>query len=127
MKRYLFAPVALFLLASCAAAEVPAGVTVQKNVAYGADLEQRFDVYLPAHPDHAPILFMVHGGGWRRGDKDNPGVIENKVAHWVPQGVIFVSVNYRMLPEADPLTQADDVALALAKVQDLAAGWGGDP
>jgi len=127
MTRFLLAPFALLLLTSCAAAEPPAGVTVQKNVAYGPDLEQRLDVYLPAHPDHAPILFMVHGGGWRRGDKDNPGVIENKVAHWVPQGVIFVSVNYRMLPDAPPLTQANDVARALAKVQALAPSWGGDP
>jgi arylformamidase len=128
MKRFLFAPcIILLLLNACAAAEVPEGVTVQKNIAYGSDLEQRIDVYLPPEPDHAPILFMVHGGGWRRGDKDNPGVVENKVAHWVPQGVIFVSVNYRMLPEAPPLTQAEDVARALAKVQALAPSWGGDP
>jgi arylformamidase len=128
MKRFLLAPsVILLLLSSCAATEVPEGVAVQKNIAYGADLEQRMDVYLPAHPDHAPILFMVHGGGWRRGDKDNPGVVNNKVAHWVPQGVIFVSVNYRMIPEAEPLIQAQDVAQALAKVQELAPGWGGDP
>jgi len=32
-----------------------------------------------------------------------------------------------MMPEAEPLTQAEDVARALAKVQDLAPGWGGDP
>ena len=41
--------------------------------------------------------------------------------------MVFVSVNYRMLPDADPLTQADDVALALAKAQALAASWGADP
>ena len=128
MKRFLLAPcVILLLLNSCAATEVPAAVTVQKNIAYGADLSQRMDVYLPAQPHNAPILFMVHGGGWRRGDKDNPGVINNKVAHWVPQGVIFVSINYRMIPEAEPLTQAEDVARALAKAQELAPSWGGDP
>jgi acetyl esterase/lipase len=128
MNRFLLAPcVILLLLNSCAATEVPKSVAVRKNIAYGADLEQRMDVYLPSKPDHAPILFMVHGGGWRRGDKDNPGVVNNKVAHWVPQGVIFVSVNYRMIPEAEPLTQAEDVAHALAKVQELAPSWGGDP
>ena len=45
----------------------------------------------------------------------------------MPQGVIFVSVNYRMIPEAEPLAQAEDVARALAKVQEMAPGWGGDP
>ena len=127
MRRFLLTPCAiLLLLTACAAAEVPEGVRVEKDVAYGPDPAQRIDVYLPPQTDHAPILFMVHGGGWRRGDKDNPGVVDNKVAHWVPQGVIFVSVNYRMMPEAEPLTQAEDVARAMAKVQELAPGWGGD-
>jgi len=117
----------LLLLDPCAAAELPKGVALRQDIAYGADPAQRIDVYLPPQPDRAPILFMVHGGGWRRGDKDNPGVIDNKVARWVPKGVIFVSVDYRMMPEAEPLTQAEDVARALAKVQELAAGWGGDP
>jgi len=128
MTRFLLAPCAiLLLLTACAVAEVPEGVRVEKDVAYGPNPAQRMDVYLPPRPDHAPILFMVHGGGWRRGDKDNPGVVDNKVAHWVPQGVIFVSVNYRMMPEAEPLTQAEDLARALAEIQELAPGWGGDP
>src|SRR5690606_27504205 len=49
-------------------APLPPGVRVERDIAYGPDPRQRYDVYLPAHarPD-APILFMVHGGGWRRG------------------------------------------------------------
>ena len=97
------------------------------DLAYGPAAEQRLDVYAPDHARRAPILIMVHGGGWRRGDKDSRGVVENKVAHWLPRGWIVVSVDYRMLPEADPLTQADDVAHALAYVQREAANWGGDP
>jgi acetyl esterase/lipase len=54
-------------------------------------------------------------------------VVKNKVARWVEQGYVFISVNYRMLPKADVLTQADDVARALAAAQSHAAGWGGDP
>jgi arylformamidase len=128
MKKLLLLPLVLLLLLSLPAlAELPAGVTLQQDIAYGADPAQRFDVYLPPHPQSAPILFMVHGGAWRVGDKTNERVVENKVAHWVPQGVIFVSVNYRMVPEAEPLVQAEDVARALAKVQELAPRWGGDP
>ncbi|MBK8160270.1 MAG: alpha/beta hydrolase [Rhodospirillaceae bacterium] len=120
--------VLLLLLAHPAAAvDLPPGVTVQKNIAYGADRNQRFDVYLPANPQNAPILFMVHGGGWKRGDKDARGVVDNKIARWLPKGIIFVTVNYRMMPEEEPLVQAEDVAAALAKVQALAPSWGGDP
>lgn len=108
-------------------ANLPAGVHRLADVAYGADPRQRFDVYRPARGEGAPVLVMVHGGAWRLGDKGARGVVENKVAHWVPRGFIFVSVNYRLLPQADPRTQAEDVARALAAVQAQAAGWGGDP
>ncbi|HZF36418.1 MAG TPA: alpha/beta hydrolase [Candidatus Angelobacter sp.] len=117
----------LLLFSPRVSAELPKDVAVHQDIAYGADPAQRIDVYLPPKPSHAPILFMVHGGGWRRGDKDNTGVVDNKVARWVPKGIIFVSVDYRMMPDAEPLTQAEDVARALAKVQELAPGWGGDP
>jgi acetyl esterase/lipase len=40
---------------------------------------------------------------------------------------VGISANYRMLPEADPLAQADDVARALAHAQSQALSWGGDP
>jgi arylformamidase len=56
-----------------------------------------------------------------------PQVVENKVAHWVTQGAIFVSIDYRLIPQVGPIEQADDVAHALAKVQALAPSWGGDP
>jgi acetyl esterase/lipase len=106
---------------------LPAGARVQRDIAYGTDAAQRLDAYIPKHAHGAPVIFMVHGGAWRAGDKTSANTVENKVARWLPRGIIFVSVNYRMLPEADPLTQANDVALALARAQGLAASWGGDP
>jgi len=109
-----------------AAVSVPAGVRVLRDVAYGSDAKQRFDVYLPPHAGNAPIIVMVHGGGWRRGDKRMSGVVQNKMQRWVGKGFIFVSVNYRLLP-TDVLTQAQDVASAVAMVQQKAASWGGDP
>lgn len=98
------------------------------DVSYGSHAAQKLDVYLPAQPQGAPVIVMVHGGGWKRGDKASPGVAAPKAAHWLPQGVILVSVNYRMLPDgADPVEQAEDVARAIAFVQREAPGWGGDP
>ena len=70
---------------------------------------------------------MVHGGGWRRGDKASPGVVGEKAAHWLAKGYVFVSVDYRLLPDADPLQQAHDVAAAVASVQKRAPQWRADP
>jgi acetyl esterase/lipase len=106
---------------------LPAGSKFLANIAYGSDKLQKFDVYLPPAPQNAPIIFMVHGGAWVVGDKSHANVFANKAAHWLPKGYVFVSVNNRMLPKADPLVQAQDVAAALAKVEELAPGWHADP
>lgn len=103
-------------------------VTILRNVRYGDDDRQTMDIYLPrtARTD-MPVIFMVHGGAWRFGDKSARSVVLNKAMRWVPRGFIFISVNYRMLPEADPLRQAEDIAQALAAAQAKAAALGGDP
>ena len=88
---------------------LPKGAKLLKDVAYGEAAEQKMDVYLPAHAENAPIIFMVHGGAWFAGDKAMNEVVENKVARWVACGFIFVSANYRLLPKAGVPMQADDV------------------
>lgn len=106
--------------------EVPAGGTVVRNVAYGPDAAQRFDLYLPANASRAPVVFYVHGGGWASGDKTNPG-LTNKLAYWLPKGYAIISSNYRMVPVAMPLEQARDVARAVALAQRRADEWKLDP
>jgi arylformamidase len=108
-------------------ASVPANVRVWRDQAYGSDPRQRYDVYAPIGAATAPTLFMVHGGGWRSGDKAMRSVVEAKVRHWTARGYVVVSTNYRMLPDADPLVQARDVAGAIASAQRSSARWGADP
>lgn len=108
-----------------AAPEIP-GVRVERDIAYGSDPAQRLDVYVPEHPT-GPMILMVHGGGWAHGDKASSDVVTAKARHWTAQGFVFISTNYRLLPAATPLQQADDVAHALARVERDAARWGADP
>ena len=109
-------------------ASVPPGANVERDIAYGPDPKQRYDVYLPAQLQaNAPVLLMVHGGGWRRGDKAYANVVDNKAVYWLGKGVVFISVNNRLEPDTDPMTQARDVAAALASVQQHARQWRADP
>ena len=105
---------------------VPDGVRLEKDIAYGTDPKQRLDVYIPKGAENAPVLFMVHGGGWRRGDKGAFGVVQNKVNHYLAKGWVFISANYRFVPDVDPMAQAADIAAALAFAQGHATDWGGD-
>lgn len=113
------------------AASVPATASAAapiEDVPYGADPRQHFDVYgaRPNATELAPVIFMVHGGGWRWGDKSASNVVDNKVKRWVPRGFVLISVDYRMLPDTQPLEQAQDVARALAAAQGQAHRWGAD-
>ena len=101
---------------------------VLRDIPYGSDPRQRYDVYLPGQTaPGAPVIFMVHGGGWRIGGKAETAVVQNKAPYFTGRGYVFISINYRMLPDADPLAQAQEVAQALADAQRKAAGWSADP
>ncbi len=127
--------------AAATEAALPTGVQRIADVPYGADPAQRMDVYVPTSPTgagtgtnslvasavRAPVIFMVHGGGWRHGDKAMGRVVQEKVNRWVPKGFILISTNYRMLPDAPVAVQERDVQAALMAAQQRAGTWGGDP
>lgn len=101
------------------------------DVAYGPAPLERLDVFVPKRATTsggAPVIVMVHGGGWCVGDKAAAGMTANKVGRWVPRGFVFVSANYPMVNDgADARAQAGEIARATAYVQAHAAAWGGDP
>ena len=97
-----------------------------KDIAYGPDELQKYDVYWDDAFANAPMIVMLHGGAWAIGDKASGRVWEQKVRHWRPKGYVFVSVNTRLLPDAPDL-QAADFARAVVSLQRQAKRWGGDP
>ena len=97
------------------------------DITYGLHSEERLDVYKPINATNAPVIFMVHGGAWRIGDKAARKVVNNKVKRWVKRGFILISINYPMLPETLPLDQARSVAKAFRFSQKHAIDWGASP
>jgi acetyl esterase/lipase len=87
------------------------------------------DLYAPEEKGKHPVLVMIHGGGWRIGDKANAGMTSYKVPHFVGHGFVYVSINYRLstTPEVKHPAHVNDVARALAWVHDHVAKYGGDP
>ncbi|WP_292949879.1 MULTISPECIES: alpha/beta hydrolase [unclassified Neptuniibacter] len=105
-----------------------ATVEVHKDIPYGPDSAHKFDVYTRDGLNNAPVIFMVHGGAWKMGDKESKSVIQNKIERWLPAGFVFISINYRLLPRAsDPVQQAEDVRNALITAQQQASNWGANP
>lgn len=89
------------------------GTTAQPiEMSYGSDPLQKLDYWRPTAAG-SPLVVFVHGGGWKRGDKNNATGAE-KPGHYLGQGYGFASINYRLVPAATVEQQAQDVASALS-------------
>lgn len=84
-----------------------------EEVFYGNDSKQSFDIYYPEGAPSNEVIFMVHGGAWKYGDKSSVRVVDNKKF----LGKILVLVNYRL--DVDPKTQVEDVYAAFLKTKSI--------
>lgn len=115
--------IVLLLLASTAWA---AESQVTRNIPYAGNDTRRqlLDVYAPNGAKDLPVVVWMHGGGWRRGDKL---LVQKKPQAFNDQGYVFVSINYRFVPNHQMNDLATDVATAIKWVHDHIDEYGGSP
>ncbi len=120
MKYALSLFLALALLTPTFAQEV------QKNIPYvtGGHERQVLDIYAPAGAKNLPVVFWIHGGGWQTGDKSS---VQIKPQAFVDKRFVFVSTNYRLLPDFDMGTIIRDIAKSIHWTHGNIAKHGGDP
>ncbi len=99
---------------------------IKRNIPYADPAHERqvLDVYSPAGAKNLPVVFWIHGGGWQAGDK---GSVQLKPLVFMEKGFVFVSTNYRLLPDVDMGTIIRDIAKSMHWVHDHIAEYGGDP
>jgi len=118
-------------MAAWSAEKTASSVPGATTIAYGRDPLQVLDFWPAITIDIgpkplAPLIVYVHGGGWKRGSKDNAtGTF--KPIHYPHGGYAFASINYRLVPEHTVEEQAADVAAAVAALRSRAATLGVDP
>jgi acetyl esterase/lipase len=98
-----------------------------KDVSYGpAGTRNLLDVYRhPDHPQGAPVLLQVHGGGWVIGDKDTQGI--PLMQHMAARGWVCVAMNYRLSPRSRFPDHLVDIKRALVWLREHATEFGADP
>ncbi len=126
MKSTLCLEVACALVAIAILPDVMCGQEMQREIPYvaGGHKRQVLDVYQPKDAKNLPVVFWIHGGGWQTGDKSS---VQHKPEWFTGQGFVFVSTNYRLLPEVDMGTIIRDVVKSLRWVREHATEHGGDP
>ncbi len=98
-----------------------------ETISYGSDALQTLDFWRAKGAEGpAPLVVFVHGGGWKRGSKDN-ATGQFKPVHYPGEGYAFASINYRLVPDATVEQQAADVAGAVKALVDRAGVLGMDP
>lgn len=83
------------------------------------------DLYLPEGRNNFPLVFYVHGGRWRVGNKVTPE-LEVLVSVLTRLGWGVASTNYRLSPAVKYPTHIEDVARAFAWVYTNADRYGID-
>lgn len=117
--------VGLLLLLS---ASLPAELKIERNVSYGPHERNVMDLYWNTDYKNAPIVFTIHGGAFKFGDKSYCN--RDMIRLYMGKGCIVVSPNYRLVKQGSSVTKDDcalDAAMAVAYVQANAGKYGGDP
>lgn len=98
-----------------------------KGVAYAANSSaQVCDIYLPEGVEKAPVIVLVHGGGFMFGDQGMT-IIQPVIQAGLAHGYAVVSVDYRKSAEAVFPAALADVKAAVRFVRAHAAEYGFDP
>jgi arylformamidase len=120
MKHFAGLLIAFALLAETQAQDV------KRNVRYADSTHERhvLDIYSPRGAKNLPVVFWIHGGGWQTGDKAS---VQIKPQFFMDKKMVFVSTNYRLLPDVDMGTIVRDIAKSVRWVHDHIAEHGGDP
>jgi acetyl esterase/lipase len=95
---------------------VPVAEKTDLNVAYGMDVAQKMDIYLPAGrtTPTTKVIILVHGGGWDQGDKADFTPYVDTLKRRLP-GYAIININYRLATGSANFfpTQENDVKTAI--------------
>lgn len=128
---FLLAPLACWADEAKALPKVGGNFEVEalKDIAYVPDadadpLKQKLDLYLPKGKKDYPVLFFVHGGSWRVGDRRIYAPLGQTFAK---NGIGTVIISYRLSPKVQHPGHIEDVARAYAWTCRNIAKHGGRP
>ena len=79
----------------------PLAERIIMDTAFGADSQQKMDIYLPAGRTTATkVIVLIHGGAWEAGDKVDMNYYKNLLRAKWPEAAI-ANINYRLASNAN--------------------------
>ncbi|MFM8263534.1 MAG: alpha/beta hydrolase fold domain-containing protein [Pirellula sp.] len=106
--------------------------TVSDYVYANDSVRQTFDFWKADSPKPTPAVLLIHGGGWKNGDKTGYG--NSPIKKYLQEGISVAAINYRFIQQAmeqgvEPPVKAPlmDAARALQTIRSKAQEWNIDP
>ena len=110
---------------------LPDGVLAENDIVYATLPETPFgkrdlhlDLFRPKKSGKYPALLLIHGGGWRSGNKSMQVPMAQQIA---AKGYVTASVEYRLSPEALYPAAVHDIKAAIRFLRANAAKYNIDP
>jgi len=111
--------------------QLPEGVIAENNVVYTTlsetpygKRELHLDLFRPEKAGKYPVLLLIHGGGWRSGNKTMQVPMAQQIA---AKGYVTASVEYRLSPEALYPAAVYDIKTAIRFLRANADKYNIDP
>jgi|GEM_PF-85465 len=111
--------------------ELPSGVTEQRNIVYTTlgltpfgNRSLHLDIFKPVRKGKFPALLMIHGGGWRSGDKSMQVPMAQLLA---AKGFVTIPVEYQLSLEAKYPAAVHNIKAAIRWVRANASRYDIDP
>lgn len=68
-----------------------------KDISYGIDQRQVFDIFTPSSTKKTPLIVYIHGGGFWNGSKDEITSHTSLIKKILGSKIAFAAINYRFL------------------------------
>ncbi|MBX2874135.1 MAG: alpha/beta hydrolase [Saprospiraceae bacterium] len=103
--------------------EIPASLESHLDLIYKTtpEKELKLDLYYPKDLSQStPLLLFIHGGSWKKGNKDD---YRRYLVDFAEKGYVTASVSYRFSQEAAHPAALEDVVCGLQWLKDHAADY----
>ena len=111
--------------------QLPAGVKAENDIVYATLHETSYgkrdlhlDLFRPEKSGKYPAVLLIHGGGWRSGNKSMDIPLAQQIA---AKGYVTAAVEYRLAPEALYPAAVHDIKAAVRFIRANAKKYGINP
>ena len=109
----------LVVLSHAVMAEKPA--PTHANVSYGTHERNVFDIWITPSDNPTPLVIYIHGGGFRKGDKNT--ITEDSLKQFQEAGLSVAAIHYRLSGTGPYPIMMKDAARSLQTIRSRAKEW----